>query len=152
MRSRICLTFLVALLLLQAGAQDNQSTQSKYIYATIQSSCAPWDGAAIAMTLATKPLQCKRAPEGPFLNMGVWKDLPLHSGQVVTITPGTSNGFASRCTKENECEAVQSAEITFDTYKEGQGAKGHYELHFKGGDTLTGTFDAKWCEVREMCG
>jgi hypothetical protein len=134
MRSKICLICLVAILLLQAGAQDNRSTQSKYVYATIQSSCAPWDGSAIAMTLATKPLQCKRAPEGPFLTMGVWKDLPLHAGQVVKIERGTSNGFASRCSKENECEAVESAEITFETYKEGQGATGHYELHFKNGD------------------
>ena len=90
--------------------------------------------------------------EGPFLRMGVWKDLPIHAGQVVKISRGTSNGFASRCRKEGDCEAVESAEITFDTYKEGSGATGSYELHFKGGDTMIGRFEVKWCDVQVMCG
>jgi len=140
--------FLISILVLNAAADDNPA----FSHGTMQASCAPWDGAAVVLTFTTKPLEGKRAPDGPFLTMGVWKDLPLHSGQVVKITPGTSNGFASRCKKEGDCEAVQSAEITFDTYKEGTGATGHYELHFKNGETLIGTFDVKWIATRVICG
>ena len=148
MRSRICLAFLTSALLLNCIAEDNNPT---FPYGTMQASCAPWDGAAITLTLSTTPLHCKRAAKGPFLNLGVWKDLPLHSGQVVKIAAGTSNGFASRCRKENDCEAVDSGEITFETFKESSGATGQYDLHFRNGDHLTGSFEVKWCDVRELC-
>jgi hypothetical protein len=61
-------------------------------------------------------------------------------------------GFASRCKKEGNCERAQSGTITFDRYEEGSGASGHYELHFKGDETLSGTFDVKWCQERVICG
>ena len=84
--------------------------------------------------------------------MGVWRGLPVHSGQTVKFTDISDVGYASRCAKENDCERAESAEITFDSYKEGEGARGHYELHFKGGDVVSGKFDVKWCEFRELCG
>jgi hypothetical protein len=71
---------------------------------------------------------------------------------VVKFAPGSDAGFASRCKKEGNCERAQSGTITFDRYEEGSGASGRYELHFKGEETLSGTFDVKWCQEHVICG
>ena len=118
----------------------------------IQSSCAPWDGPAIAITLAPETLQCDRAPSGPYLSLGVWRGLPLHDGQVVNFGRGSDNGYASRCAKDNDCQRAESGSIEFEKYNEKSGAKGRYELHFKNGETISGTFDVQWCNTRTICG
>ena len=148
LRIFVCLITLALLVAAANGAPAN----SKYSYGLIQRSCAPWDGPAIAITLATKPVECKRFPTSQYINMGVWRGLPIHSGQTVKFTEYSDIGFASRCANQDNCERAESGEITFDTFKEGTGTTGHYELHFKNGDTVTGRFDIKWCEFREMCG
>jgi hypothetical protein len=118
----------------------------------IQSSCAPWDGPAIAITLASETPQCERAPSGPYLSLGVWRGLPLRDGQVVKFGSGTDNGYASRCAKENDCQRADSGTIEFEKYNEKSGARGRYELHFKGGETVSGTFEVQWCNTRTICG
>ena len=127
------------------------SAPAAFSYGTIQSSCAPWDGPAIGMTLISEPAQCKRT-SAPFISIGIWRGLPLQSGQVVKFAPGSDTGFASRCKKEGNCERAQSGTITFDRYEVGSGASGRYELRFKGDEKLSGTFDVKWCQERVICG
>lgn len=126
-------------------------SQTAFEYALIQASCAPWDGPAINITLTQEPPQCKRTME-PCISMGVWRGLPIHPGQEVKFGSGSDAGFASRCKKVGYCERAESGTIIFESYQEGSGASGHYELHFKGGETLSGTFDAKWCDTRVVCG
>jgi hypothetical protein len=147
---RICVTLLTLSLLVIAA--NGAPANTEFTNGTIQGSCAPWDGPAIGITLSAKPLQCGKTPGGPFISVGVWRGLPIHPGQSVNFASISEIGFASRCKKENDCERAESAEITFDTYKEGSSASGHYELHFKDGYTVSGHFDVKWCESRQMCG
>ena len=127
------------------------SADSPFSYALIRPSCAPWDGGAIEVTLTREPAQCSRT-DGAYLAIGVWRGLPLHDGQEVNFDSRTSNGFASQCAKAGECERAESGKIIFDKIQQGNSASGHYELHFKGGKTLTGSFGAKWCNDRVMCG
>ena len=127
------------------------SAPAAFSYGTIQGSCAPWDGPAIGITLTSEPTECKRTSE-PFISIGIWRGLPVKAGQVVKFAPGSDAGFASRCKKEGDCERAQSGTITFDRYEEGSGASGRYELKFKGDETLSGTFDVKWCHERVVCG
>src|SRR4029077_4160641 len=122
-----------------------------FSYGTMQSSCAPWDGPAIEMRLTTEPAQCKRVTE-PYIAIAIWRGLPIHEGQVVKVGSGSDAGSAARCAKEGDCKLAQSATIVFDKYQERSGAAGHYELQFKGGEILKGTFAVKWCEERVFCG
>jgi hypothetical protein len=124
---------------------------SSFSYGTMQSSCAPWDGPAIEIRLTTEPAQCKRVTE-PYISIAVWRGLPIHAGQIVKLGAGSGAGSAARCTKEGDCKLAQSATIVFDNYQERSGAAGHYELQFKGGEILKGTFAVKWCEERGICG
>lgn len=121
------------------------------VHGLIQSSCAPWDGPAIAITLASEALHCERAPSGPHLSMGIWRGLPLHGGQVIKFGDGADNGYGSRCTHENNCQAAESGAIEFQKYDEKSGAQGRYELHFKNGETINGTFEVQWCNTRTVC-
>jgi len=127
------------------------SADSPYSYALIRSSCAPWDGAAIEVYLTKEPAQCSRT-DGPYLVIGVWRGLPLHDGQEVKFNSISSIGFASTCAKAGDCERTESGTVVFDKVQQDSSASGHYELHFKGGKTLTGNFNAKWCTDRVVCG
>jgi hypothetical protein len=126
-------------------------TDSSFSYGTIRSSCAPTDAPAVAITLTTERSECKRTT-GPYASFAIWRGLPIHAGQVVEFGPGSNAGSAARCAKEGNCKLAQSATIVFDSYEERSGAKGHYEMEFKGGETLKGTFEVKWCEERVICG
>ena len=126
-------------------------SESAFTFGLIRRSCAPWDGPAIDVRLTTEAAECKRSSE-PFIDIGVWRGLPIHAGQEVKFDSRTDAGFASRCAKEGNCERAESGSISFDTYEEGAGARGRYELHFKGGEVLKGSFDAKRCEERVICG
>jgi len=125
---------------------------SSFSHGLIQSSCAPWDGPAVQITLTAETPQCDRAPSGPYISMGVWRGFPLHDGQVVTFGSGSDNGFASRCAKDNDCQRAESGTIMFEKYNEDSRVLGHYELHFKGGETVSGRFDVAWCKTRVICG
>ena len=140
----------VAVLALFAVAAIAVSAQLPFSYGVIQSSCAPWDGPAVEMTLTTRPMQCKQTSE-PYLEIGVWRGLPLRSGQSFKFGPSSDTGFASRCAKMGDCERAESGTVVFEKYQDGSGAAGRYELHFKGGEVLNGTFEAKWCENHMLC-
>jgi hypothetical protein len=143
--------FLVAIFALTAMATVATPAGSSFSYGTMQSSCAPWDGPAIEMRLTTEPAQCKRTIE-PYVSIAIWRGLPIQSGQTVRFNTGSDAGSAARCTKEGNCKSAQSAIIVFDKYRESAGASGHYEMQFKDGEILKGTFEVKWCEERVVCG
>jgi hypothetical protein len=140
--------FAVALIAIAAIAAP---AESPFSYGTMRSSCAPTDAPAIAITLTTERSECKQVT-GPYVSFAIWRGLPIHAGQVVTFGPGSNAGSAARCAKEGDCKLAQSATIVFDSYEERSGATGHYEMSFKGGETLKGSFDVKWCEERVICG
>jgi hypothetical protein len=143
------LTFAVfALTAIAASANGDGPTFS---HGLMQSSCAPWDGPAIAIRLTTEPAECKKV-SGPFLSIAIWRGLPIHAGQVVNLDAGSGAGSVARCAKEGDCKLTQSATITFDKYQERDSAAGQYELQFKGGEILKGSFEVKWCEERVVCG
>jgi hypothetical protein len=123
--------------------------QDSFSHALIRASCAPWDGPAIDIRLTQEPGQCKNV-SGPYIDLGVWRGLPIHAGQVVKFGSGSNEGYASRCTKVGDCERAESGTITFDTYQDGSGATGRYKLRFKSGE-VSGSFDAKWCEDHIVC-
>ena len=125
--------------------------ESSFSYGTMRSSCAPTDAPAIAIILTTERSECKRV-SGPYVSFAIWRGLPIHAGQVVEFGSGSNAGSAARCANEGECKLAQSATIVFDSYEERSGAKGHYEMQFKGGESLKGSFEVKWCEERVICG
>jgi hypothetical protein len=144
-------TYIVALAVIAWLAPTSVSSEMPFSYSSIRSSCAPWDGPAIEIVLTQKPAECKE-PRGAYIEIGVWRGFPIHAGQTVTFSPTSDTGFATRCAKADNCKRAESGTIVFERYQDGSGAAGRYELRFKGGETLRGTFDAKWCQLRVFCG
>ena len=56
----------LAFVAISATASALLAAGSSFARGLIQSSCAPWDGPAIAITLASELSQCERAPSGPY--------------------------------------------------------------------------------------
>ena len=132
----------VAVFALTAIAASAKADGPTFSHGVLQSSCAPWDGPAIEMRLTTEPAECKKVSR-PFLSIAIWRGLPIHAGQVFNLDEGSGAGSVARCAKEGDCKLTQSATITFDKYQERDSATGHYQLQFKGGEILKGTFEAK---------
>ncbi len=141
----------VAVLALTAMAASAKEDGPNFSYGVMQSSCAPWDGPAIVMRLTTEPAECRKL-RGAFFSIAIWRGLPIHAGQTLNFGAGSDAGSVARCAKEGDCKLAQSASITFDKYQERTSAAGHYEVQFKGGEFLKGTFEVKWCEERVICG
>jgi hypothetical protein len=151
MRARRQVTVAVFVVALVGIAAIASPDGPSFSYGTMQSSCAPWDGPAVEMRLTTQPAECKRVSE-PYISVAIWRGLPIHEGQVVKLGAGSDAGSAARCVKEGDCKLAQSATIVFDKYHGRSDAAGHYELLFKNGETVKGTFAVKWCEERVVCG
>lgn len=149
MRTRLAPFLLILMLLASAGAED---ARGNFTDGIIQPSCAPWDGPAMAITLTQSPVDPKAFPKPPYLGINIWNELPLHDGQVLKFTYSSKLGSVTRCLKEASCEVATSAEVHVDSVKSGSGATGHYDIHFKNGDTVTGSFDVKWRDFHQRCG
>jgi hypothetical protein len=141
----------VAVLALTAIAASAKADGPNFSHGIMQSSCAPWDGPAVEIRLTREPAQCKRVTE-PYVSIAIWRGLPIHAGQVFNLDAGSGAGSVARCAKEGDCKLTQSATVTFDKYQERASAAGHYELQFKDGEILKGSFEVKWCEERVFCG
>lgn len=149
MRTQLALTLFLLALVIPASGQNGKEAFSDGI---IQPSCAPWDGAAMAITLTQAPVDSKTFPKPPYVTINIWRELPLHDGQVFKFTYSSNLGSVGRCVKEGDCQIANSAEIRLDSVKVGVGATGHYDIHFKNGDSLSGSFDVKWRDFHQRCG
>ena len=149
MRCRVLVTVLTIFAVWGINASVIAS-EPPFSHGLVQNSCAPWDGPAIDIRLTTEPVQCQRV-NGSYLNIGVWRGLPIRSGQIVKFGATSDVGFASLCRKVGDCERAESGTLVFESYQDGSGASGHYELHFKGGKDMSAVFDAKWCESHSIC-
>ncbi len=137
-------------LLLQTAAVAQPRKASAYPFATIRHACGPADGPALQITL-TKVANPGKNNARLFITL--YGDLP----QAPLAKPRTyelhhmANGDAVRCPKPNACESAERGRMVLERF-DGTGAEGSYELHFKDGSEVRGSFKAAWKEVREACG
>jgi hypothetical protein len=118
-----------------------------YSHGTINHSCGPADGPALAMTLT----HTKDSKE-PWIYINLNGDLPElpASQKTYTIAPGEQVG-AGRCTKTGDCYYSDAGSVTLE-HLDGNGGSGHYKLHLMDGTTEEGDFQLRWVEVHMMCG
>jgi hypothetical protein len=128
----------------------HEAAPHHFPYATVVRTCAPWDGPAVAIRLSDTA-GCT-STTGPYIQISLWRDLPVQAGQTIRFDLRNSNGQASRCPRPNQCEAAISGSVLFDIVDEGKKASGRYELRFAHGSIESGSFDADWCETRALCG
>jgi hypothetical protein len=132
------------------AAPPPDSTQ--FPYAGFQASCAPWDGPAIVIAISRSPVECgeHRVYE---LNVSLWKDLPPHAGQTISLGSASNKGHASYCAGAGkQCEIAATGTVQFELFKSGKLAQGTYDFTFPKAGRLKGGFRAQWCASRVFCG
>jgi hypothetical protein len=117
-----------------------------YSHGTVNRSCGPADGPALAMTL-TQPNDAKE----PWIYINLNGDLPELPASQKTYTVGRDQVGAGRCTKTGDCNYADSGSVTLQ-HLDGTGGSGHYKFHLRDGTTEEGDFKLRWIEVRMMCG
>lgn len=121
-------------------------------FATIQGSCAPWDGAAIELLLSpSRPAET--GPTPPWIVVSVWKSRDEVSGGTFRFPDGSGRvGAVTHCRSEDNCEPVESGVVRFDRFVPGKPATGTFDLILKGGRRERGGFSAEWRELSVPCG
>ena len=120
-----------------------------YRFGTINHSCGPADGPALAISLT----QTNDAKKGPWLNIYIHDhlpELPVTSAKTYDLKLGADAG-SSRCISNSDCARADSGSVTLD-HLDGNGGSGHYSMHFTDGTTEEGSFELHWIEVHMMCG
>lgn len=118
--------------------------------ASIKNTCAPWDGAALGITMTRGKAGCE-PPKGEHVGVTLWRGLPPRPGKKFDFKD-RELGTATRCKAPNDCSAAESGWIEFDRYDpKGGKASGRFELRFEG-SIEAGSFDAEWCPGEALCG
>jgi hypothetical protein len=127
------------------------ATPTQFSFAYVEDDCGPTDGLALEFFFTQKQSQCGKFEE-PFILIEIDENLPTSAPQDYTIMSGRSAVLASRCMSHGQCESATSGTLRLAKFRHGSGASGAYELHFNDGSVERGSFDARWCVTKLLCG
>jgi hypothetical protein len=116
----------------------------RFAHSAIHKAVAPWDGAAVQLFLAEKPM-AKMVPVAPFVSVRVYRGVAELSGQRVRLGGEESRaGNAQWSPRPGQGSPLAWAEVRFEEIKEGEPVRGQYELAFPDGMRERGRFEAAW--------
>ncbi len=125
----------------------------------IRHDCGPTDGPALRVGLyGSVDPACGGDPSQRSLELFVFAtgtdSFPPTSGTAITSTVAMPRGTVTECPGGTPpCRTSQDFTLTFDSYTDDVDASGTYSVTFAGGGTLSGSFDAMWCEREPvLCG
>ena len=118
-------------------------------YAT--SACAPADGPATHLYLATEPAEAL-PPPAPFVEIAIWQGVTALSGRRIEWAGPSINGTARRCDAAGSCSEASSVALQFRPIGPDTTVTGVVTLAFADGSTIIGGFNAAWRGTPLMCG
>lgn len=147
------------LIVLILACQPSQPAQladppAGFPHAYAHHSCAPWDGAAVAILLTPGPLE----PGGdldrtiPHVEINIWKGVDRLAGTVWTWPTTEQIGAVTRCSADTECEQAATAIVQFRSVDTTGLVEGDVEAAFPSGVMTKGGFRATWWHERMLCG
>ena len=115
-----CILILVLWLMpLEKQTSAEQTTSPSYPHQLAMGDCAPWDGPAIRIYLAQKPLipnkQGYFQPNSPFINMGIWTEQPALNQWLSFQAYQDKLGSVAVCNTYNDCQPAEG-EIRFTEF------------------------------------
>lgn len=155
--SFVTLVMLTACSSAHVGSDDAAIADDAGVFtgAYLTPDCAPNDGAALTLTLYEAPVpECSADPDRRSLTFYFYPEsaelFPIEAGDTIDST--NAGGSVSQCPGGTPpCRAADSWSITFTTYEEEGAASGTYTATFDG-ETISGSFDATWCNPGLVCG
>jgi len=140
------IVIVVAILLLRTPGTDTTPPGEQYV-GTAEEGCAPWDGAAVSMSLSPQ----KDTPF-PSFYVSLWmQEFPSSFSFDGSVGMSEDEGSVSYCPQKQECETVQKAKITFEDT--GEVITGTFNLMLQDGQQMKGAYEATWDDtILAMCG
>src|SRR5215470_18335058 len=116
----------------------------RFTHSAFHKTIAPWDGAAVQLHLAEKPM-ARRAPVVPYLSVRIYRaSIDLSKQKVRLEGKESRRGHARWVPREGEVAPLSWVEISFEEINEGKSVKGTYEVAFPDGKRERGRFEAVW--------
>ena len=122
-----------------------------HLYATVQASCAPWDGAAERIIIFTGVGGGCTANVADIerIELMLWRrGIPLRTG-TVKLDGASGDGAASACSAGKRCAPLEGARVRIDTV--GAFVVGELVMATPAGEVATG-FRAERCPGTPICG
>ena len=128
-------------------------------FAAAHRDCAPWDGSAVRVILATQPVAVDSngftSVSPPTLDLAVYTSLDLALGHRFELGSSGAGGqwtaSASWCGIEASCTSADNGWIRMQSQR-GDTVFGTYDVSFADHTRHQGGFAAKWRNVIFLCG
>lgn len=125
--------------------------QGTTLNAVLVETCAPWDGAAVALFL-TERAAVDSYPAPPYSSITVYRSLPQLLGRRFEVGPDTPNlGSGHACPETGACVPVPGASIAFGGLNPDGTIEVTYRLEASGGPVLTGRARARLSPNPRRC-
>ena len=137
------------------GGADRDAAPGSYPLQLIRPACAPNDAPSIRILLGSGIIDatCAVNDIAGSVTLELWTT-EIVAPVTFTFAPTEAIGRGQICPGGNApCLVYETGEIHFDTYKEGAGASGTWQL-VADDEPMSGTFDTTWCDPDppEPCG
>lgn len=120
--------------------------------ATLVRTCAPWDGAAIALFLTDRP-PAEAYPPAPYVSVTVYRSLPEILGRRFEITPESSRiGSGQVCPATGPCRVAARATVSFAGLNRDSTVGVTYRIELGPKEVISGRIRARLNPERPMCG
>ncbi|HKE19928.1 MAG TPA: hypothetical protein VKB80_33875 [Kofleriaceae bacterium] len=129
------------------GAAGGDASVGEYSVQFVMPWCGPADQGAVAVVLGEAGGdRCAVDDAEASVRLEVWTR-DITAPVTFSFAPTEAMGSGIVCPGgEQPCHTFPTGDIRFDTYDEDSGATGSWRLQGGGQDTVTGTFDATWCD------
>ncbi|MGA9533872.1 MAG: hypothetical protein WBR18_14225 [Anaerolineales bacterium] len=150
-RSPAAIVLTVAALLAACGlaGQPAPVESATTYHGTIQRSCAPWDGAALAVNLDRSS---GRGPDQ--LQIQLWRaTLPAPAEVLALPEQSAGGGQVFICDGVPDCAAAERARLVFESAPDDPTVRGRLQASWPGQPGLEVRFSATWAEQQAvLCG
>ena len=113
-------------------------------FATVNADCAPWDGSAFTLSIATGA--------GGSIDISIWQAPDIATRTVFSFPDSTGQaGNAVYRTLSGDVQALRGT-VSFDRVQIGSSVQGAFDLTSESGKQFSGRFEAFWGQQRALCG
>lgn len=134
------------------GLACQAPTADAHLNAALVTTCAPWDGAAVALFLTERPAVAA-FPDPPYWGITVYKSMADVQGHQFDVSPESQNvGYGQVCPAVGDCYPARAASVRFGNLAPDSVVDVTYRMELTPGAVLRGTALARLYRMPGRCG
>lgn len=146
------LTVAVAALALTAACLADAALRSgDFPHAAATRACGPTDGPAVAIYLATVPIE-SLAPRPPYIHITVWQSLEHLPGGSWRIAAGGTTAAAWYYSASNDFEVATVGHLMVSAVLPDSSIQGSVDVTFPAAGRVSGALRSRWISRALLCG